>query len=99
MRRYPEMSGGRFHNGYASLYDLTSDWQPIVGALPGLDGLYGSLGSSGHGFKLAPIIGRIVAQLVLGEETDRDALDLFAFDRFDQGARADGRYAGHKILG
>jgi glycine/D-amino acid oxidase-like deaminating enzyme len=99
MRRYPEMSSGRFHNGYASLYDLTADWQPIVGKLPGLEGLYGMVGSSGHGFKLAPILGRIVAQLVVGEPTNDAALELFAFDRFEQGTRADGRYEGHKILG
>ena len=41
----------------------------------------------------------MIAQLVLGEETDSAALDLFAFERFAQGARADGRYGGHKILG
>lgn len=99
MKRYPPMRSGAFHNGYASLYDITSDWQPIVGALPGLDGLFATVGSSGHGFKLAPAVGEMVAQLVLGEETNAEALELFAFDRFEQGARADGKYRSHKILG
>jgi glycine/D-amino acid oxidase-like deaminating enzyme len=99
MQRYPAMGAGAFHNGYASLYDITPDWQPIVGALPGLEGLYGAIGSSGHGFKLAPLIGKLMVNLVLEKEVDQEALDFFAFDRFERGKRADGGYAGHKILG
>jgi sarcosine oxidase subunit beta len=99
MRRYPEMQSGAFHNGYASLYDITPDWQPIVGALPPVDGLYGAIGSSGHGFKLAPSIGKLLANLVLGKRVDREALEFFALDRFEQGQRGDSGYAGHKILG
>lgn len=98
-RRYPAMTGGRFHDGYASLYDLTPDWQPILGPLPGAEGLYGSVGSSGHGFKLAPVVARLLADLVVGEPVDPEILELFSLDRFDRGARADGRYGGHKILG
>jgi glycine/D-amino acid oxidase-like deaminating enzyme len=99
MRRYPEMAGGAFHNGFASLYDITPDWQPIVGALGGPDGLYGAIGSSGHGFKLAPSIGKMVARLVLDEPVDPAALDFFSPGRFEMGSRGDGKYAGHKILG
>jgi len=99
VRRYPPMRSGAFHNGYASLYDITPDWQPILGALPGLENLYGIVGSSGHGFKLAPAAGKMVAQLVLGQVTSSEALDLFAFERFEQGSRADGKYSSHKILG
>ena len=99
IRRYPAMASARFHNGYASLYDLTTDWQPILGVLPGVEGLYGVVGSSGHGFKLAPVVATMIATLVLGEETDDEALGLFALDRFSRSEQVDGRYSGHKILG
>lgn len=99
MRRYPDMRGGAFHSGYASLYDITPDWQPIVGSLGGPDGLCGAIGSSGHGFKLAPSIGKMVARQVLGETVDQAAVDFFSCDRFERGSRGDSHYAGHKILG
>jgi sarcosine oxidase subunit beta len=98
VRRYPAMQAASFHGGYASLYDITTDWQPVLGALPGYDGLYCAIGSSGHGFKLAPVVGELVASLVVGEPSDSEALELFSPGRFAAGALADGRYSGHKIL-
>ena len=97
-RRYPTMDEGRFHSGYASLYDVTPDWQPVLGALPGYENLYGALGSSGHGFKLAPVVAEVLADAVTGAEPDREILELFSAERFAAGALADGRYGGHKIL-
>jgi glycine/D-amino acid oxidase-like deaminating enzyme len=49
------------------VYDLTPDRQAIVGPAPGHDGLYVAAGFSGHGFMMAPEIGRGVAAMVLGE--------------------------------
>jgi sarcosine oxidase subunit beta len=98
MRRFPAMQGGGFVNGYASLYDVTPDWQPILDRLPGIEGLYCAAGSSGHGFKLAPLVGRIMAELVTTRGARGDDADFFRFDRFARGRRADGGYA-HKILG
>jgi sarcosine oxidase subunit beta len=47
-------------------YDVTPDQQPAVGALPGMDGIWVAAGLSGHGFMMAPAIGRAVANLVTG---------------------------------
>lgn len=98
VERYPAMNEGKFHNGYASLYDISPDWQPILDEMPGVSGLYCAAGSSGHGFKLAPVVGEMVAQLVLEGRTPDDDLDTFAFDRFEAGVSAGGKYR-HKILG
>ena len=49
------------------VYDLTPDRQAIVGAVPGHDGLYAAAGFSGHGFMMAPEIGRGLAAMVVGE--------------------------------
>jgi len=64
-------------------YDITPDRQPILGALTGHDGLHVAAGFSGHGFMMAPAIGRIVAAGVAGQ---RDTvLDILDCRRFDEG--------------
>jgi sarcosine oxidase subunit beta len=64
-------------------YDVTPDRQPILGPLPGHDGLHVAAGFSGHGFMIAPAVGRIVAGGVSGE---RDTvLDILDSRRFQEG--------------
>ena len=62
-------------------YDATPDSQPIVDAVGPDDGLFVAAGFSGHGFMLAPAIGRRVADLVLGQHPDPD-LASFSLARF-----------------
>lgn len=53
------------------LYDMTPDAQPIVGPVPGLEGLWVATGFNGRGFMLAPAVGRRLArQIVHGREDD-----------------------------
>ena len=61
-------------------YDVTPDRQPILGPVPGQDGLYVATGFSGHGFMIAPAVSRIVAGAVLGEHDP--ALDVMDAGRF-----------------
>jgi sarcosine oxidase subunit beta len=65
-------------------YDVTPDHQPLLGPVPGHEALWLAAGFSGHGFMIAPAIGRIVAEAVLGRDRD-PALDVFALDRFERG--------------
>ncbi|GAA2799761.1 FAD-dependent oxidoreductase [Kribbella solani] len=66
-------------SGIVGVYDVTEDWIPIYDrtAIPGF---YVAIGTSGHGFKQAPIVGEIVARLVdaceNGHDHDRDPLTL-----------------------
>jgi sarcosine oxidase subunit beta len=62
-------------------YDMTPDAQPIVDELD--DGLWVAAGFSGHGFMIAPAVGRLVADAIAGRDlpTWRDALRA---DRFSQ---------------
>lgn len=62
---------GLFHDpGRVSVYmeSYTTDNHPIVGRLPNHKNIFVLGGFSGHGFKLAPIIGHIGASLLLGEK-------------------------------
>lgn len=51
-------------DAYTDLY--TPDTMPVVGAVPGLPGVFCATGFSGKGFKMAPAIGSAVAELVTG---------------------------------
>jgi sarcosine oxidase, subunit beta len=65
-------------------YDVTPDRQAILGAAPGREGLFVAAGLSGHGFMMAPEVGRLVAGAVLGDEPEEALRDLSA-ERFALG--------------
>lgn len=62
------------------LYDTTPDHQPIIGEL--LDGLWLAAGFSGHGFMLAPAVGRRLAAAIDGDPID-ELLDWFSPARLE----------------
>ena len=66
-------------------YDVTPDNQPVLGAVDGLPGLYLAAGFSGHGFMLAPAVGRRIAGAVF-EGVPDDALEEFSYARFARGS-------------
>lgn len=66
---------------WAGTYDMTPDAHPIVGPLPGVEGLYMAAGFSGHGFMMAPIVGKVMAEMLVGEPASVDVSALEA-DRF-----------------
>jgi sarcosine oxidase subunit beta len=51
-------------------YDVTPDHQPILGGVDGLDGLWLANGFSGHGFMMAPAVGRRLADAITGGPVD-----------------------------
>ena len=84
-RRIPAMSDSYFRGGWAGLFTTTPDWHPVLDRAPGVDGLYCAVGFSGHGFKLSPMIGLTVAELIAqGEATSIDISPL-RFSRFEEG--------------
>jgi sarcosine oxidase subunit beta len=97
-KRYPAMQRGHLTGSFASLYDITPDWHPILDAVPGIEGLYLCSGTSGHGFKLSPAVGEMMAHLVLHGKQPEDDINLFSFERFAQGQLVCGQYE-YSILG
>jgi sarcosine oxidase subunit beta len=76
-RRYPTMHRGYGRGGYGALYAITPDWHPILDRLPDREGLYCAVGFSGHGFKMSPIVGQLMAELVVdGKATALDVAPL-----------------------
>ncbi len=82
--RFPEFESAICRGGYGSLYDMTPDGNPILDRSQSVEGLYWAVGFSGHGFKLSPVVGRMVAELVLGESGDHP-VGQFRATRFAEG--------------
>ena len=76
----------------ASWYTMTPDAQPLIGPIPGIEGLYVVTGFSGHGFKLAPVIGAGVAQLLKDERITTFEAELFSPTRFKGNESWTGRF-------
>ncbi len=87
----PALSRAVPRGGWAGIYDDTPDFHPILDRLPSYDGLYCAVGFSGHGFKLSPVIGQWMVQLILTGTKPGD-MQHFAFDRFAQGREIRPRY-------
>jgi glycine/D-amino acid oxidase-like deaminating enzyme len=98
VRRYPAMDLSESTGGYASLYGITPDWHPVVDEVPGDSGLYHCAGFSGHGFKLGPAIGAMVADMITGESEPLFDANLFRLSRFAEGKPVQGRY-DYSIVG
>ncbi len=65
----------RVDHRWAGIFGMVFDFLPVVGPVPGRDGLWVAGGYSGHGNVLGFACGRLVARAILG---DRDPLlDLF----------------------
>jgi glycine/D-amino acid oxidase-like deaminating enzyme len=98
MKRFPVMSEGLAQGGWAGLYDVTPDWQPVIDAIAEVQGFYCVVGFSGHGFKLGPAVGRIVAELVTTGECPSYDISPFRYARFRQGKLSRGKYR-YSIIG
>ncbi|RQV70307.1 FAD-binding oxidoreductase [Burkholderia cenocepacia] len=90
-QRFPAYEEAGLASSWTGVYDVTPDWNPVLGRLPGLDGLVVGYGFSGHGFKLSPTVGRVLAQEALGMPTDV-SLAPYSIERFETGALLTGRY-------
>ena len=84
-RRIPAMADAELATGYAGLYTNTPDSHPIMDRVDGVDGLYLCSGFSGHGFKLSPMVGVLMAELIAhGSATTMDISPL-RLSRFAEG--------------
>jgi sarcosine oxidase subunit beta len=87
MHRFPGFPDPAVTHTYAGVYDVPPDWNPIISPIDGVAGLSLCAGFAGHGFKISPAVGDLVADLILeGDSTDPDipATD-FRLERFAEG--------------
>jgi sarcosine oxidase, subunit beta len=98
VNRFPAIEAAQVRGGYASLYAITPDWHPIIDELMPGSGFYICAGFSGHGFKLGPAVGLMVADLITGETEPRFDPRLFRLARYAENAPVRGLYE-YSIVG
>ncbi len=69
---------------WAGCYDLTPDANPIVGEVDEIAGFYQASGFMGHGFMMAPVMGRLIAQYI-AEGTELPMFERWNLRRFKEG--------------
>ncbi len=84
-RRWPDFENAKLFRGWGCLYCVTPDWMPILDRHPEMPGYYVCAGMSGHGFKLAPAVGEMMAELIMtGKCAEPDIRD-YRLARFGEG--------------
>ncbi|MFZ5895276.1 MAG: NAD(P)/FAD-dependent oxidoreductase [Myxococcota bacterium] len=69
---------------WAGLYDISPDQGPILGRVDSPDGLFVTSGFMGHGFMMAPVVGKRLAALI-AKGTSSAELDAWRLARFREG--------------
>jgi sarcosine oxidase subunit beta len=81
----PVLGSVKILRQWAGLYDITPDSNPIVGRVDGVDGFFLACGFMGHGFMMAPVIGKLLGAVVAGGPTP-ELFERWNLRRFAQGA-------------
>lgn len=78
----PGLKNAQMIRCWTAFEGCLKDKVPIVGQSTKVPGLFHLCGFSAHGFQLAPMMGRVMSQLMLGQKTELP-LDDFRSDRFE----------------
>jgi hypothetical protein len=84
VRVFPPLEQAGVASMWAGLYEMTPDRHPILGPVADPQGLYLANGFSGHGFQHAPIVGKLLAEMIVegaARTVDVSALSLERFAR------------------
>jgi len=84
-RRVPKLENAEVMRGVTGVYDMTPDSRPMLGPVPGIEGLHLCAGFSGMGFKISPAIGLVMAELVLDGKATTVDISAFRPERFAEG--------------
>lgn len=80
----PKLKELRVVRQWSGLYDLTPDRTQILGAVSEVPGFFVAAGFSGHGFMVAPVVGKLMAEVMLDIEPDYP-IDMYGLERFASG--------------
>ncbi len=86
-RRHPLFADLRITDSWSCYYEMTPDDHPVVGAVPGVAGLYLAAGFSGHGFMHTPATAQLVVEEMLDGRTHTIDITDLSLERFMSGRR------------
>ncbi len=84
-QRVPKIENAEVMRGVTGIYDMTPDARPLLGQVPGVEGLYICAGFSGMGFKISPAIGLVMSELILDGAAATVDISAFRPTRFAEG--------------
>lgn len=84
-RRMPAAAEAGIAGGWSGMYEITPDWNPIMGSSADIRGLHYCVGFSGHGFKLAPVAGVLMAEQVADGRASTLDIAPYRLERFGEG--------------
>lgn len=79
---FPALKESEIDRAWVGVEAIAADEVPVIGPIPGLDGLTIAAGFSGHGFALSPTVGQLVSEQLL-DGASSIPLDAFSVSRFD----------------
>ncbi|MDP9482482.1 MAG: FAD-binding oxidoreductase, partial [Chloroflexota bacterium] len=82
LRVLPALADAEIAHRWVGLYEMTPDRHPIIGTVPRVDGLLLANGFSGHGFQHAPIVGRLLAEIVVDGAAHTVDIGSLGIERF-----------------
>ena len=78
---FPALTEVRVLRQWAGVCDMTPDYSPIMGEMPGVRGFLLDVGWGTYGFKAGPVAGKMMAELIATGKTP-DLIKPFALSRF-----------------
>ncbi len=84
---FPQLAGVKVNRVWAGIEGVMPDQIPVIGASATEEGAWHAFGFSAHGFQLGPVVGRIIAELVL-EGRSSLPIEPFRISRFREAAAA-----------
>lgn len=85
VRVFPPLAHAGIAASWAGLYEMTPDRHPILGESP-VSGLWLANGFSGHGFQHAPVVGKLLAEMIVDGAAATVDVSSLALERFERGA-------------
>lgn len=89
VRVFPPLEEAGLERTWAGLYEMTPDRHPVLGPVSGVEGFYLANGFSGHGFQHAPIVGRLLAEMIGEGEARTVDVSSLGLERFGRGRLLD----------
>ena len=84
-KRVPKLENAEVMRGVTGVYDVTPDSRPLLGRVPGVQGLHLCAGFSGMGFKISPAVGLVMSEQILDGEAKSVDVTPFRPERFAEG--------------
>ena len=85
VRVFPPLAEAAVEHTWVGLYEMTPDRHPLIGQAPGVAGFYLANGFSGHGFQHAPVVGKLLAEMIVEGEARTVDVSGLGLERFADG--------------